>query len=182
MPDSFSFGELDPDWERISPYLEQAMGRVPASLEVGARKLFCGPESFTPDLAPIIGEVPELRHYYVAAGLNSIGILTGPGVGRVLAHQIVHDHADVDVTAIAPARLQPFQAMTVALNPTRAPTPNPLPGRGGRSRGAAHALHRRAARARAPLRCRSGRPQRGGAGEWPAGRGRGRGRCRRRAQ
>jgi len=120
VPDSFSFGELDPDWERISPYLEQAMGRVPASLEVGARRLFCGPESFTPDLAPIIGEVPELRHYYVAAGLNSIGILTGPGVGRVLAHQIVHDHADVDVTAIAPARLQPFQAMTVALNPTRA--------------------------------------------------------------
>ena len=124
MPDSFSFGELDPDWERISPYLEQAMGRVPASLEVGAKKLFCGPESFTPDLAPIIGEAPELRHYYIAAGLNSIGILTGPGVGRVLAHQIVHGHADVDVTAIAPARLQPFQATTTALSPTR--TPNPL--------------------------------------------------------
>jgi len=35
---------------------------------VGARKLFCGPESFTPDLAPIVGEAPELRHYYIAAG------------------------------------------------------------------------------------------------------------------
>ena len=40
------------------------------------KKFFCGPESFTPDLRPIVGEAPELRNYFVAAGLNSIGILT----------------------------------------------------------------------------------------------------------
>jgi hypothetical protein len=38
VPDAFSFGELEPDWERISPYLEQAMARVPATLEVAASK------------------------------------------------------------------------------------------------------------------------------------------------
>ena len=38
VPDAFSFGELEPDWECISPYLEQAMARVPATLEVAASK------------------------------------------------------------------------------------------------------------------------------------------------
>ena len=86
------------------------MCACPASRQAGAKKLFCGPESFTPDLSPIVGEAPELRGYYVAAGMNSIGILTGGGVGRLLAQWIVDGRPDADVTAIAPARLQPYQA------------------------------------------------------------------------
>jgi len=110
VPNDFSFGEIDPDWDRMAPFLETAMGRVPRCLEVGAKKLFCGPESFTPDLSPIVGEAPELKNYYVAAGMNSIGILTGGGIGRVVAQNIVDGHPDVDVTAMLPARLQPYQA------------------------------------------------------------------------
>eukprot|EP01048_Picozoa_sp_COSAG05_P009709 COSAG05_NODE_812_length_7171_cov_13.392534_4_plen_88_part_00 len=49
-------------------YLEAAMSRVPVSLEVGAKNFFCGPESFTPDLAPIVGPAPELENYFVCAG------------------------------------------------------------------------------------------------------------------
>jgi len=41
--------------------------------------------SFTPDLAPIVGEAPELKNYFVCAGMNSIGILTGGGMGRLVA-------------------------------------------------------------------------------------------------
>jgi hypothetical protein len=59
---------------------------VPITSEVGMKKFFCAPESFTPDLRPIVGEAPELRGYFVAAGLNSIGVLTGGGLGPVLAH------------------------------------------------------------------------------------------------
>ena len=75
----------------------------------GVKKLFCGPESFTPDLQPIVGEAPELRNYFVAAGLNSIGILTGGGLGRVLAHWIVNGRPDVDVTGFNIDRLHPYQ-------------------------------------------------------------------------
>ena len=57
-----------PDWDRMAPYLETAMSRVPITLEVGMKKFFCGPESFTPDLRPIVGEAPELKNYFVAAG------------------------------------------------------------------------------------------------------------------
>ncbi len=110
IPEDFSFGEIPPDWERMTPYLETAMRRVPVSLEVGIKKFFCGPESFTPDLRPIVGEAPELAHYFVAAGLNSIGILTGGGIGRLLAHWIVHGTPDADVTGFNIDRLHKFQA------------------------------------------------------------------------
>ena len=82
----------------------------PISIEVGVTKFFCGPESFTPDLQPVVGEAPELKNYFVAAGLNSIGILTGGGLGRVLAHWIINGRPDVDVTGINIDRLHTYQA------------------------------------------------------------------------
>lgn len=109
IPSDFSFGEIPPDWERMTPYLEKAMSRVPVSLKVGVKKFFCGPESFTPDLRPIVGEAPELKNYFVAAGLNSIGILTGGGLGRVMAHWIINGTPDVDVTGFNIDRLHRYQ-------------------------------------------------------------------------
>ncbi len=109
IPGDFSFGELSPDWDRMMPYLEKAMSRVPVSVDAGVKKFFCGPESFTPDLSPVIGEAPELKNYFVAAGLNSIGILTGGGIGRMLAHWILHGRPDMDVTGMNIDRLQPYQ-------------------------------------------------------------------------
>jgi 4-methylaminobutanoate oxidase (formaldehyde-forming) len=110
IPETFSFGELPPDWDRMGPYLEQAMARVPVSAEVGVRKFFCGPESFTPDMAPIVGEAPEVRNYFVAAGLNSVGILTGGGIGRAVAQWIVDGRPDIDVTGMNIDRLHRYQA------------------------------------------------------------------------
>ena len=100
IPDDFSFGEIEPDWDRVGPHLEKAYSRVPSALNVGVRKLFCGPESFTPDLAPLVGETPELRNCFVACGMNSLGILNGAGVGNVLAHWIVDGLPPLDVTGI----------------------------------------------------------------------------------
>ncbi|HEY6035121.1 MAG TPA: FAD-dependent oxidoreductase [Kofleriaceae bacterium] len=109
IPGDFSFGEIQPDWERMGPYLEKAMARVPISMNAGVKKFFCGPESFTPDLQPIVGEAPEVKNYFVAAGLNSIGILTGGGLGRVLAHWILTGSPDVDITAMDIKRLHHYQ-------------------------------------------------------------------------
>jgi len=110
VPEDFSFGEIPPDWDRMTPYLERAMSRVPIALETGLKKFFCGPESFTADLSPVVGEAPELKNYFVAAGLNSIGILTSGGIGRVLAHWIIEGRPDVDVTGFNIDRLHPYQS------------------------------------------------------------------------
>lgn len=109
IPDTFSFGEITPDWERMTPFLEKAMSRVPITMEVGIKKFFCGPESFTPDLQPIIGEAPELRNYFVAAGLNSIGIIIGGGIGQVMAHWIINGRPEVDITGFNIDRLRVYQ-------------------------------------------------------------------------
>ncbi len=133
IPSNFSFGELPPDWDRMGPYLEKAMARIPISSEVGVKKFFCGPESFTPDLLPVVGEAPEVQNYFVAAGLNSIGILTGGGIGRAMAHWIVDGTPDIDITGINIDRLHRYQS-----NPDYRATPDgrvarhglrlPLPG------------------------------------------------------
>lgn len=109
VPDGFSFGRIEPDWDRMTPYLERAMSRVPATLDAGVRTFFCGPESFTPDLAPIVGQAPGLDGYFVAAGMNSVGILTGGGMGRVVAQWIVDGRPDVDVTGFDVDRVQDYQ-------------------------------------------------------------------------
>jgi 4-methylaminobutanoate oxidase (formaldehyde-forming) len=110
VPHDFSFGEIQPDWDRMGPYVEKAMARVPISMEVGVKKFFCGPESFTPDLAPIVGPSPEVENLFVCAGLNSIGIITGGGMGRVVAHWLVNGRPDVDVSYMHVDRLHPYQA------------------------------------------------------------------------
>jgi glycine cleavage system aminomethyltransferase T/glycine/D-amino acid oxidase-like deaminating enzyme len=110
IPDGFAFGELPIDYDRIFPFLNKAMNRVPISLEKGLKKFFCGPESFTPDLAPIIGESPEIRKYFISAGLNSVGILTGGGVGQLMANWIVDGYPDLDITGCNVDRFQSFHA------------------------------------------------------------------------
>jgi len=110
VPDDFSFGEIQPDWERMGPYVEKAMARVPRAMDAGVRKFFCGPESFTPDLAPIVGPAPELHNFFVCAGLNSIGIITGGGMGRVVAHWLDRGRPDVDTSYMHIDRLHAYQA------------------------------------------------------------------------
>jgi len=110
VPRDFSFGEIEPDWERMTPFLEKALARVPAAQGAGIKKFFCGPESFTPDLLPIVGPAPELKNYFVAAGLNSIGILTGGGIGRLMAQWILTGDPQADVTGIHIDRLHRYQS------------------------------------------------------------------------
>ena len=110
VPAGSSFTKISPDWDRMGPFLETAMARVPATLEAGVRTFFCGPESFTPDLSPIVGEAPGTRGYFVAAGMNSVGVLSAGGLGRVVAQWIADGKPDVDVTGFDIDRFRAYQA------------------------------------------------------------------------
>ena len=65
------------------------MKRFPVLEKVGIRKFFAGPESFTPDTNSLLGEVPEVKNLFVSCGLNSIGIGSGGGVGKVTAEWLM---------------------------------------------------------------------------------------------
>ena len=110
IPEDFEFGELPEDFEHFTPILEAAMRRLPALANVGIRKFFNGPESFTPDVRYMLGEAPELERLFVAAGFNSIGIQSAGGAGKALAEWIVEGHPPMDLSDIDIRRLQPFQA------------------------------------------------------------------------
>jgi len=112
IPEGFSFGEIPPDWDRMIPFLEPLMDRIPVVREAGIHKFFCGPESFTADDQPLLGETPELGNFFVAAGLNSLGILLAGGVGKVMADWIVNGVPDVDINI----RKSAFHDRMVAAN------------------------------------------------------------------
>ena len=85
------------------------MERIPSLAETGVRTFFCGPESFTSDVRPLLGPAPELDGYFVAAGLNSLGILSGGGVGHMVAHWIVDGVPPLDATAVAIDRTATYE-------------------------------------------------------------------------
>lgn len=109
IPHDASFVSLPFDMERMAPFVETTLARVPVATEVGIRTLFCGPESFTPDHLPAVGEAPGIRSYFVCAGLNSVGILTSGGWGRVMAHWIATGDPGVDVTGWTVDRFRDWQ-------------------------------------------------------------------------
>ena len=109
IPDNFSFGEIEPDLDRMMPFLTNALERLPSAKDATVRQFFCGPESFSPDLSPLVGEAPELRNFFVAAGLNSLGILQGGGIGRLIANWVVDGLPDLDVAELNIDRFQPYQ-------------------------------------------------------------------------
>jgi heterotetrameric sarcosine oxidase gamma subunit len=106
LPYPFEFQLLPDNLEHFSILLQNAVQRVPALDFTGIKKVYNGPESFTPDNQFILGEAPELRGFFVGAGFNSVGIASAGGAGRALAEWIVageptSDLASVDIRRFA---------------------------------------------------------------------------------
>ncbi len=109
ISEDFCFDEIAGDFDHFEPVLHDAMKRLPALEQAGIQKLFCGPESFTPDVRYHLGEAPELKNCFVAAGLNSIGLQSAGGVGKVTAEWIRDGRPPVDLWEVDVRRNLPFQ-------------------------------------------------------------------------
>jgi len=109
ISEDFCFDQIPDDLEHMMPYLEMAMSRLPVLESVGLETFFNGPESFTPDDNFHLGECPELKNLYVAAGFNSIGIQAAGGAGKYLAEWVVGGEPPCDLWEVDIRRMQPFQ-------------------------------------------------------------------------
>ncbi|MBL9060661.1 MAG: FAD-dependent oxidoreductase, partial [Mangrovicoccus sp.] len=107
--EDFCFDELPPDLDHFAPILETAVTRMPMLAEAGIHTFFNGPESFTPDDRYYLGEAPELDGYWVAAGYNSIGIVSSGGAGMALARWMDEGAPPFDLWEVDIRRAQPFQ-------------------------------------------------------------------------
>ncbi len=104
------FLELAEDWEQFAPFMEAALHLVPALAETGIQRFMNGPESFTADTRPLIGAAPRTDGLFVAAGMNSVGVMSSAGVGRVLADWIAEGAAPMDLWEVDIARADPLTA------------------------------------------------------------------------
>ena len=110
ISDDFCFDSLPFVEDDVMEVLELAMNRVPLLQEVGIRTFFNGPESYSYDGRFTLGEAPDIRGYFVLAGVNSTGIQSGPGAGRALAQWIMKGHPPIDLSEMDPRRCEEFQA------------------------------------------------------------------------
>ena len=110
VPEDFSFGEFQENFEHFEPYLDSAVKRFPVLETAGIRKFFSGPESFTPDTNTLLGEVPDIKNFFVCCGLNSIGIGSGGGVGKVTAEWMIDGHINEDIFCYDIKRFQKFHS------------------------------------------------------------------------
>jgi 4-methylaminobutanoate oxidase (formaldehyde-forming) len=108
VPEKFSFQLLEPDWEKFSVPLANGKQRIPALEKCKFAKFVNGPESFTPDNNFIMGEAPEMRHLFVAAGFNSVGIASAGGAGKYLAEWILVGEPTLDLWSVDIRRFAPW--------------------------------------------------------------------------
>ncbi|MCV2865056.1 GcvT family protein [Albidovulum sediminicola] len=104
------FLELPEDWDQFAPFMEAALALIPALERTGIQHFMNGPESFTTDSRPLIGQTNEVDGLFVAAGMNSVGVMSSAGVGRVLADWMMEGAAPLDLWPIDVARADPLTA------------------------------------------------------------------------
>ncbi|KAG9354175.1 hypothetical protein JZ751_012299 [Albula glossodonta] len=97
VSEKFAFSLFDLDWDVFMQHIEGAINRVPALEQTGIKSTVCGPESFTADHKPLMGEAPEVRGYFLGCGFNSAGMMLGGGCGKELAHWIIHGRPEKDM-------------------------------------------------------------------------------------
>ncbi|MDH3387488.1 MAG: FAD-dependent oxidoreductase [Gammaproteobacteria bacterium] len=100
---------FDEDWDHVQPMLDAGIQRLPLIAAQGITHFMNGPESFTPDTRQIMGAAPRCRNLFVAAGFNSIGIMSSAGVGKVMAQWIRDNEPPLDLWEVDIARLDPLQ-------------------------------------------------------------------------
>ena len=110
IAEDFEFTTLPDDFDHFAPILEKAVSRLPLLESAGIQTFFNGPESFTPDDRYLLGEAPELKRFFVAAGFNSIGIQSAGGAGKALAEWMDAGTPQMDIWDVDIRRTHPFQS------------------------------------------------------------------------
>lgn len=108
VPSWESSNELFPDdLERIAPWLERAIERMPIFGDAGIRRVINGAIPHTPDGAPLLGPAAGLRNFWMCCG-TSFGIAQGGGCGKFLAQWMLHGDAEINMTEFDPRRFGKF--------------------------------------------------------------------------
>ena len=109
IPENFMFNELNEDWDQFEIFIREGIRRVPAMETAEIRHLTVVPESFTPDGVYMLGEAPRVRNFFVACGMNSLGIASAGGAGKALAEWMVQGSPTEDLWEVDVRRCLDWQ-------------------------------------------------------------------------
>ena len=107
-----------PDYDRIMPWLQNAMERMPVLAELGIKRTVHGAITHPPDGNMLLGPAPGLVNYWCCCGCQ-IGIGWGPGAGRDLAQWMVHGAAEISMREFDPRRYGDFADRDYAVTKAR---------------------------------------------------------------
>ena len=95
---------VESDMDRFAPLLEGAIRRFPFLERAGVIRLLCHPDAMTPDANPLLGPMPGIPGFWIAAGLSLNGFGGAGGMGRALAEWMIDGEPQIDVNAYRPWR------------------------------------------------------------------------------
>jgi 4-methylaminobutanoate oxidase (formaldehyde-forming) len=107
VPWDFTQQLLPSDWELFGEIMEGAIRRVPALARAELAHLTNGPEGITPDSRPLLGPVPGVPGFWVAAGLSHTGFGAGGAIGEIVAEWLVEGEPPYDVSEMNVRRFGP---------------------------------------------------------------------------
>ena len=88
---------VESDMDRFAPLLEGAIRRFPYLEDAGVVRLLCHPDAMTPDGNPLLGPMPGISGFWVAAGLSLNGFGGAGGLGKALAEWMTEGRTEIDV-------------------------------------------------------------------------------------
>jgi 4-methylaminobutanoate oxidase (formaldehyde-forming) len=109
IPNDIMYQELQEDWDQFQPFMDCALKRFPAMATAQIRHLSVVPESFTPDTAFMIGAAPGVKNFFVACGMNSVGIQSSAGIGRAMSYWIDQGYPTEQLWPVDVKRYFPWQ-------------------------------------------------------------------------
>jgi sarcosine oxidase, subunit beta len=94
---------VDDDW--MATTVEALVERAPVFEHATVLRGWAGFYEVTPDDNPVLGHVPELEGFVVAAGFSGHGFMQGPAIGIGIAELIIDGETrTVDLSAFRPGR------------------------------------------------------------------------------
>jgi 4-methylaminobutanoate oxidase (formaldehyde-forming) len=88
---------LPADHERFAQLMEGAARRFPFLEDAGVVTLVCHPDAMTPDGNPLLGPMPGVPGFWMAAGLSLNGFGGAGGIGKTIAEWVTAGETEWDV-------------------------------------------------------------------------------------
>jgi 4-methylaminobutanoate oxidase (formaldehyde-forming) len=104
LPEPFAFTLFAPAWDKFAPYFDKAVAIFPALETAPIRRFVNGPESFTPDNAPLIGPISGIDGLHVCTAMNSGGVTYSAAAGHLIADILAETDSPFDVAVFRPER------------------------------------------------------------------------------